>query len=319
MKKLLFVIATLLMAGNAMAERVVTFNPADFDNVTATSYTISKDDVTIYVNLGSITDNQFRMFATTDEENPNWFSVESEIYDEGEPWEPDEMGGAPYRYGQVKSIKITCTASGDSQYGPGNISYASYLVPGEITIEDNVFFFSTEEHTRRDVYYFNLNKQVRATEIEVVLYAEEVTPPTPPTPGYPTAAPTFNGYTEDGIHAYFVEIKQTEPSTIYYRIQFPDGSWTDWAEYTEILSFTGNGKYRVEAYAVAPDKAPSTEIAYEFVVSPFTGIDEMNADKQVANVRYFNMAGQEMHQANGLTIMVTTYTDGTTNAVKVVK
>ena len=147
----------------------------------------------------------------------------------------------------------------------------------------------------------------------------QVTPPTPPTPGTPTAAPTFNGYTEDGIHAYFVEIKPTEPSTIYYRVQFPDGSWSDWAEYTEILSFTGNGKYRVEAYAVAPGKDASTEIAYEFVVSPFTGIDEMNADKQVANVRYFNMAGQEMQQANGLTIVVTTYTDGTTSSVKVVK
>ena len=55
------------------------------------------------------------------------------------------------------------------------------------------------------------------------------------------------------------------------------------------------------------------------MVSPLTGIDEMNADKQVANVRYFNMAGQEMQEANGLTIMVTTYTDGTTSAVKVVK
>ena len=50
-----------------------------------------------------------------------------------------------------------------------------------------------------------------------------------------------------------------------------------------------------------------------------TGIDEMNANKTVANVRYFNMAGQEMQQADGRTIVVTTYTDGTTNAVKVVK
>ena len=252
MKKLLFIFTALLMAGNAMAERVVTFNPADFDNVTATSYTLTKDDVTIYVNLGTITDNQFRMFATTDEENPNWFSVESEIYDEGMPWDPDGTGTAPfpYRYGQVKSIKITCTASGDSQYGPGNISYASYLVPGEITIEDNVFFFSTEEHTRRDV---------EPTEL--------------------TAEPTFNGYTVDGIHAYYLEIKQTEPSTIYYRTQYPDGKWTEWAEYTEVLSYTGNGKYRVEAYAIAPNKLKSYEIAYEFVVSPLTGIDEMNADK----------------------------------------
>ena len=134
-----------------------------------------------------------------------------------------------------------------------------------------------------------------------------------------SAAPTFSGYTDDGIHAYVVTINPTENSVIYYRIQSPDGEWTEWMEYTESLPFKGSGKYRVEAYAVAPGKAPSTEIAYEFVVSPFTGIDEMNADKQVANVRYFNMAGQEMQQANGLTIMVTTYTDGTTSAVKVVK
>jgi hypothetical protein len=31
------------------------------------------------------------------------------------------------------------------------------------------------------------------------------------------------------------------------------------------------------------------------------------------------MAGQEMQEANGITIVVTTYTDGTTSAVKVIK
>ena len=138
-------------------------------------------------------------------------------------------------------------------------------------------------------------------------------------PGDLTAAPVFNGYTEDGIHAYFVEILPTEPSTIYYRVQYPDGTWTDWAEYEEILSFEGDGKYRVEAYAVAPGKAPSYEIAYEFVVAPVTGIEEMMSGKTISNVRYFNMAGQEMTEANGMTIVVTTYTDGTTSAVKVVK
>ena len=134
-----------------------------------------------------------------------------------------------------------------------------------------------------------------------------------------TGAPTFHGYTEDGIHAYFVEIVPTEESTIYYRVQYPDGTWTEWAEYTEILSFTGNGKHRVEAYAIAQGKAKSKEIAYEFVVSPATGIDEVASGKQVADVRYFNMAGQEMQQAQGLTLVVTTYSDGTTSAVKVVK
>ncbi len=142
---------------------------------------------------------------------------------------------------------------------------------------------------------------------------------TPVEPTEKTGAPTFHGYTEDGIHAYFVEIIPTEPSVIYYRVQYPDGSWTEWAEYENILSFTGDGKYRVEAYAVATGKLQSEDIAYEFVVSPATGIEEMNADKQVAGVRYYNMAGQEMQQAEGLTIVVTTYTDGTTSAVKVVK
>ena len=51
----------------------------------------------------------------------------------------------------------------------------------------------------------------------------------------------------------------------------------------------------------------------------FVGVDELNADKAVAGVRYFNMAGQEMTEANGLTIVVTTYTDGATSTVKVMK
>ena len=38
--------------------------------------------------------------------------------------------------------------------------------------------------------------------------------------------------------------------------------------------------------------------------------------KTVSSIRYFNAAGQEMSEANGLTIMVTTYTDGTTTASK---
>ena len=52
---------------------------------------------------------------------------------------------------------------------------------------------------------------------------------------------------------------------------------------------------------------------------PRTGIDEMNADKTVTSVRYFNMAGQEMQQANGVTIKVTTYSDGTKATTKVIK
>ena len=51
------------------------------------------------------------------------------------------------------------------------------------------------------------------------------------------------------------------------------------------------------------------------------GINELTNDtnKVVAGVRYYNIMGQEMQQADGLTIVVTTYTDGTHSAVKVIK
>ena len=50
-----------------------------------------------------------------------------------------------------------------------------------------------------------------------------------------------------------------------------------------------------------------------------TGLSELMNGKTVSSVRYYNMAGQEMQEANGVTIVVTTYTDGTTSAVKVMK
>ena len=202
-------------------------------------------------------------------------------------------------------------------YNGGNLVFDAFVTqPGSYGI---TYFMGVKPNYFNALTYSYGSISQRSFLPKTTFEYENVDTPTPPTPTEETAAPTFNGYTTDGIHAYFVEINPTEPSDIYYRIQFPDGTWTDWALYEEILSFTGNGKYRVEAYAVAPGKLPSTEIAYEFVVSPFTGISEMTADKAVANVRYFNMAGQEMQQANGMTIVVTTYTDGTTSSVKVMK
>ena len=194
--------------------------------------------------------------------------------------------------------------SGDRYLGD-YFSFSSYY--SSIRIHENVL----ESH---DAYW--IEEAISFLPKATFTY-EAATTPVQPTEM--TAAPTFNGYTTDGIHAYFVEIIPTEPSTIYYRVFFPDGTETDWAEYEDILSFTGNGMYRVEAYAVAPGKLESYPIAYEFVVSPATGLTEMVGSKAVASQRFFNAAGQEMSEANGLTIVVTTYTDGTTSTVKVVK
>ena len=144
-------------------------------------------------------------------------------------------------------------------------------------------------------------------------------------PGEPTGmtgAPVFKDYTIDGVDAYFVEIQEVVPSTIYYRIKSGrDGEFTDWTVYEDVLTFTQDGWYYIEAYAVADGMLPSDLIACEFTVSldSSSGLNEMAAGEQVASVRYYNMTGQEVQQANGLTIVVTTFDDGTTSAVKVVK
>lgn len=46
---------------------------------------------------------------------------------------------------------------------------------------------------------------------------------------------------------------------------------------------------------------------------------EVAANPEIARVRYFNVAGQEMPDPRGLTICVTTYTDGSTSVEKRVK
>ena len=140
-------------------------------------------------------------------------------------------------------------------------------------------------------------------------------------------APVFNGYTIDGVTGYGVDITPTtEGSEIMYRVLVWDAvaeEWvlrTDWTLYGDTegeIWFENNGeKVRIEAYAFIGESR-SQDVAYEFTVA--TALDELMSGKTVAGVRYFNMAGQEMQQAEGLTIVVTTYTDGTTNAVKVVK
>ena len=134
-----------------------------------------------------------------------------------------------------------------------------------------------------------------------------------------TSQPLIKGYPMDNGTAHLVEIVEAEPSTIYYRVQYPDGQYTAWTRYTEILSFSEAGTYLLEAYAQASDKLPSETVDYNFEIVKHTGVDEMTAGKHIVNKRFFNIMGQEIQQPDGLTIVVTTYSDGTTTAVKAVK
>ena len=138
---------------------------------------------------------------------------------------------------------------------------------------------------------------------------------------------------ENGVYynAYTVSYTTVAPDTdadVYYRI----GVWNeetetydypeDYTLYTGPFTVDDEGKYMVEAYAIAPNKEKSTFVYTGFevtVIQDITALNELLGGKEVANVRYFNLAGQEMQEANGMTIVVTTYTDGTTSAVKVMK
>lgn len=79
--------------------------------------------------------------------------------------------------------------------------------------------------------------------------------------------------------------------------------------------------YEVQVQGIDAEGTTSewTESTVFVTLPDITGIDELNGDKQVASRRYFNAAGQEMRQANGVTIVVTTYTDGSTSTAKVLK
>ena len=85
----------------------------------------------------------------------------------------------------------------------------------------------------------------------------------------------------------------------------------------------------VKEVAVPTTDAKSTsDASTKFVVYPLnldankvaTGVNDVNSAKEVKGVSYFNMMGVESAQPfDGVNIMVTTYTDGTQSAAKVVR
>ena len=120
--------------------------------------------------------------------------------------------------------------------------------------------------------------------------------------------------TVDG-HYVVVTFEAVDGAEIYYSM---DGEHFEKWDGTPIY-FRDNGDYTVYAYAVEPGKMPSEVVPQSIHVTEATSVNGLVNGKTVAGVRYFNMAGQEMQEANGVTIVVTTYTDGTTSAVKVIK
>ena len=136
-------------------------------------------------------------------------------------------------------------------------------------------------------------------------------------------------YSITGVQEVTVTITNNEPeATVYWTYVDPETNETVTGSFTgasEQIVVNGIGVYTITCWASIddPDWADSPEGGCFFEITeqtaPPTAINELVNGKTVAGVRYFNMAGQEMTEANGMTIVVTTYTDGTTSAVKVMK
>ncbi len=60
--------------------------------------------------------------------------------------------------------------------------------------------------------------------------------------------------------------------------------------------------------------------AFTIGVNTFTAVNELNAEKPVERVEYYNLAGQRLSQpTSGVTLIVTTHTDGTRTTTKIIK
>lgn len=176
MKKLLFILAALLMASNVMAMRTVVFRPsvdkneATGGNVTNGSYTLSKQGVTITVDLGSITNDQYR-FSAYDESSANTINVYPPI-----DWDELYEGEYGVYYGRLQKIEFVCVSSGSSTYGPENLDPLGTRPGGYMSYSGNVATFNAEDYSARENYYFKANSEVRCTEIRVTIYAEPAAP-----------------------------------------------------------------------------------------------------------------------------------------------
>lgn len=138
-----------------------------------------------------------------------------------------------------------------------------------------------------------------------------------------TAQPGYNVATVVGQQGTFVTLSKAEGEDeceIQYRYMIDNGEWSPWMTYSDMLTFNAAGYYTMEAKAKAANKEWSDPVSFNFTVNPKpTSIDEIMNAENVANVRFFNVAGQEMNEINGMTIVVVTYTNGQTVATKVMK
>ena len=118
----------------------------------------------------------------------------------------------------------------------------------------------------------------------------------------------------DGFCVYNIDDEADAHDPIYtepYTKAQPNGVQANWI-YAEPL---GNNAIKMMQYI------PGFKVMnWTIELAPATAVSDVNADKAVSSVKYYNVAGIESNEAfDGINVVVTSYVDGTTSARKVVK
>ena len=181
MKKLTLLLSALLMTVMSFAG-VVTFDAdadkgnAGTDSNNATAYTISKDGVTLEVSQGILgtynNENHYRIYKN------QTLKITSTA-------------------GAITSVQFTCTANGDTKYGPGCFTAST----GEYGHDGGAVGTWTGSAT--EITFSASTNQVRASQIVVAIDGAELpdTPDTPDTPDNPDTPPVDPGQTTIEIPA----------------------------------------------------------------------------------------------------------------------
>ncbi len=285
---------------------------------TMTQMIYPADMLTGMVN-GEITEVRFYATAGFDLGQNNiqlsFMQVDQDGFDEATP----VTGTAAVAYGSTITgeTELVFTLDQPYQYTGGNLLIETLLLsPGKFKTT-NFYGIITDYAATYYQYQFNWGTPFPHVESflpKVTFTFEGAAPVATQAPG----VETWTGV--DGDHTYYVQYTAPEDDCeMEYRYQFNDEDWTQWMPYDDVLAFTEDGNYVVECRAQAPGKEWSEPAEAKFAVTPRTALDEINGGKTVATVRYFNVAGQQLQQPQGLTIQVTTYSDGTITTAKVLK
>ena len=136
----------------------IVFIPGDYEAVTNSPFSVTKNGVTIACTSGTITDEQFRFFKS------QTTTISSTV-------------------GAITKIEFTCTANGSAQYGPGcfTTETGAYVVDGKV---------GTWTGNATSVEFVSSSNQVRATQVVVYIDGET---PSVSAPVFDPTSCTFTG------------------------------------------------------------------------------------------------------------------------------